>query len=121
MRKILTHICCIVALSVCIGKSVQAQEKILIKGKVIDENKQGIIGASVIEQDNDKRTVTGVATDIDGNFALPIKSVNNKISFSYIGYKTQVKPIGTQRVFTVQLVSNNVIAEVNITSQKNNQ
>lgn len=118
MRKILTHICCIIALSVCIGKSVQAQEKILIKGKVIDENKQGIIGASVIEQDNDKRTVTGVATDIDGNFALPVKSVNNKISFSYIGYKTQIKAIGAQRVFTVQLVSNNVIAEVNITSQK---
>ncbi|OCX51701.1 SusC/RagA family TonB-linked outer membrane protein [Mucilaginibacter sp. PPCGB 2223] len=118
MRKILTHICCIVALSVCFGKSVRAQEKILIKGKVIDENKQGIIGASVIEQDNDKRTVTGVATDIDGNFALPIKSVNNKISFSYIGYKTQIKPIGAQRTFLIQLVSNNVISEVQITSQK---
>jgi len=118
MRKILTHICCVLALSVCIGKSVRAQEKILIKGKVIDENKQGIIGASVIEQDADKRTVTGVATDIDGNFALPVKSVNNKISFSYIGYKTQVKAIGAQRTFVVQLVSNNVISEVQITSQK---
>ncbi len=117
MRKILTHICCIIALSVCVGKSVKAQEKVLIKGKVTDETNQGVIGASVVEVDNDKRTVTGVATDIDGNFALPIKSVNNKISFSYIGYKTQVLPIGATRSFKIKLVSNNTLTEVNITSK----
>jgi TonB-linked SusC/RagA family outer membrane protein len=117
MRKLLTHICCIIALSVCIGKTVKAQEKILIKGKVIDENNQGIIGASIVEVDNDKRTVTGVATDIDGNFALSIKTINNKIQFSYIGYKTQIFAIGAKRVFAVKLVSNNTLTEVSITSK----
>jgi TonB-linked SusC/RagA family outer membrane protein len=118
MRKILTYLCCIIALSLYFDNSAKAQEKILIKGKVVDENNQGIIGASVIEQDNDKRTVTGVATDIDGNFALPIKSINNRISFSYIGYKTQIKPIGAQRVFNVKLASNNTLNEIAITGQK---
>ncbi|WP_295654303.1 SusC/RagA family TonB-linked outer membrane protein [uncultured Mucilaginibacter sp.] len=122
MRKIITYICCIFALSACFfSQSLKAQtaaNKILIKGKLIDsKTKEPLIGASVQEQDADKRTVTGTVTDIDGNFALPVKSTANKIVFSYIGYTAQSFPIGSTTVFNVSLVSARELVQVNITGQ----
>jgi len=119
MRKVLTYICCFFAVSVCLFsnplKAQTAANKILIKGKLTDaKDKSALIGATVIEQDNDKRTVTGTVTDIDGNFALPVKSTANKIVFSYIGYRAQIFPIGTRTVFDIALVSTTQLADVNI-------
>jgi TonB-linked SusC/RagA family outer membrane protein len=107
--------------STCLlSNTLQAQTaatKILVKGKLLDaKDKQPLIGATVIEQDNDKRTVTGTVTDIDGNFAISIKNPANKIVFSYIGYRTQIFPIGTRTVFNISLVSSTQLADVNITA-----
>lgn len=122
MRKILTYICCIIAVSICLFsytlKAQTATTKTIVKGKLIDsKTKESLIGATVIEQDNDKRTVTGVVTDIDGNFALPVKSTANKIVFSYIGYKPQILPIGTRTVFNITMVSNRELNAVEIKAQ----
>ena len=58
---------------------------VTIRGRVIDKkDKQSLIGATVVEIDKDKRTVSGVATDLNGNFALKLKNPKNKISFSLI-------------------------------------
>ncbi|MFD1257298.1 SusC/RagA family TonB-linked outer membrane protein [Mucilaginibacter terrae] len=98
----------------------QTGEKILIKGRIIDSrDKLPVIGATVVEQDNDKRTITGAATDIDGNFAIKISSVNNKVSISIIGYKTKILDIGTRRVFNTTLESNsNSLNEVTVTARQ---
>jgi TonB-linked SusC/RagA family outer membrane protein len=120
MKKILIYIFyCIASVStLLVSLSVKAQapgDKILIKGKVIDAgDKSAVIGASVIEQDADKRTVTGVATNIDGEFAIKISNPANKLSISFIGYKTVILPIGKQTVFNVSLVSSNNLTEVNV-------
>lgn len=101
--------------------SAQTPEKILIKGKVIDQkDKLPVIGASVVEQDKDKRTVTGVATDIDGNFAIKVTNTANKLSISYIGYKTKVLDIGDRRVFNIVLepAQGKILGEVQITGNK---
>ncbi|WP_255563457.1 SusC/RagA family TonB-linked outer membrane protein [Mucilaginibacter rivuli] len=91
----------------------------MVKGKLLDSRtKESLIGATVIEQDNDKRTVTGTVTDIDGNFAISVKSTANKIVFSYIGYRTQIFPIGTRTVFNISLVSSTQLNDVNITAQQ---
>lgn len=123
MKKIFTCIGFLIVLSpLFISKPVNAQavtEKIVIKGKITDaKDKSTIIGASVIEQDNDKRTVTGVATNIDGDFVIKISSAANKLSVSFIGYQTQVLAIGTRRVFNVQLVPSGATAlkDINITA-----
>ena len=95
--------------------------KILIKGKIIDQkDKLPVIGASVVEQDKDKRTVTGVATDIDGNFAIRITNPANKLSISYIGYKTKVLEIGDRRVFNVVLepAEGKILTEIQVTGNK---
>jgi TonB-linked SusC/RagA family outer membrane protein len=98
----------------------QATEKILIKGRIIDSrDKLPVIGATVVEQDKDKRTVSGAATDLDGNFAIKISDVTHKISISIIGYKTKVLDIGTRRVFNTTLESNrNELTEVTVTARQ---
>lgn len=56
-------------------------QKITVKGTVIDETGEPLIGATVRVKD----TSTGVATDIDGNFALSVEPTATLV-VSYIGY-----------------------------------
>ena len=84
MRRNL-YILLICAVAVCVGgiqlSWAQTTGGVLIKGRVTD--KAGpLVGATVIEQDKDNRTIIGVATDIDGNFALHISDVTHKLVVS---------------------------------------
>jgi TonB-linked SusC/RagA family outer membrane protein len=84
--------------------SLSAQEKILIRGNVIDSSdKQPLIGATVTEIDKDNRVVSGTVTNIDGNFSLYVTNVKNKLSISYVGFKTRELAIGENRDFKVSL------------------
>ncbi|MCR4602158.1 MAG: TonB-dependent receptor [Prevotella sp.] len=56
-----------------------------ITGKVIDENGEAVIGASVLEKANTKN---GVITNIDGQFSLNVNA-GATIVVSYIGYISQ--------------------------------
>lgn len=68
--------------------SLTADDKnIDVKGKVLDVNGESLIGVSVIV----KGTTTGVATDIDGNFAIKVPT-NSILVFSYIGHNTKEVP-----------------------------
>ena len=60
------------------------EQRITIKGTVLDEKNEPIIGASVIEMG----TSNGVITDLDGVFSLKTR-LNAIISVSYVGYVTQ--------------------------------
>jgi hypothetical protein len=57
-----------------------AQNKgLLVRGQVVDAGDNlSIPGATIVEQDAENRTVTGVITDIDGNFAIRVKNPQNK-------------------------------------------
>ncbi len=92
----------------------------VVKGKVTDKaDKQPVIGASVVELDNEKRTVSGISTDIEGNYVLKVTNPNNRISFSVIGYKTVVLNINGRSTINVQLEpSRNELTEVAITAKK---
>ena len=57
-----------------------AQQK-LIKGQVVDEMGEPIIGATVIV----KGVTEGTITDIDGNFSIQGK-VGSTLSVTYVGY-----------------------------------
>lgn len=65
-------------------KSVVAQEK-AIKGIIVDQNNEPLIGASVYVEGTSK----GVTTDIDGNYELSNLQKGEIVTISYIGYKTQ--------------------------------
>jgi len=59
----------------------------IIKGQVIDENQEGLIGANIII----KGTTIGTSTDLDGFFELivPTNLKEMEVTVSYIGYEPQ--------------------------------
>ncbi len=84
-------------ISICLGimtffaSPVFAQTE-TVKGTVIDENGEPIIGASVMVEGEKG---AGTITDLDGNYTVSVPK-NGKVVISYIGYVTQtVKPGGT--------------------------
>lgn len=98
---------------------LSAQESNIIRGQVFDENKEPMVGATVIEQDSEKRTVTGVITDFDGNFAIRVKNTKNQLVISTIGYKTKTISIGNQRNFIFNMeVSIEGLDEIVISATK---
>ena len=73
---------------------------VVVRGMVIDEeNKEPVIGAAVVIDGTNK----GVATDIDGQFALKVPS-DTSLVISYIGYEKQ-----KVRVSSLLRSENNVI------------
>ena len=62
-----------------------------VKGQVVDENGEPVIGASVVLAGDKSK---GTVTDLDGNYVLTIPK-DAKITITYIGYMPQtVKPGG---------------------------
>jgi TonB-linked SusC/RagA family outer membrane protein len=118
--NLITYTVALVLAFWAINAQAQTGEKILIKGRIIDsKDKLPVIGATVVEQDKDKRTINGAATDIDGNFAIKVSDVNNKLVVSIIGYKPKTLDIGTRRIFNTTLESNrNELTAVTITARQ---
>jgi TonB-linked SusC/RagA family outer membrane protein len=63
-------------------QDVQQEES--IKGTVVDQSGETIIGASVLVVG--AKTATGTVTDFDGNFTLKVKP-GTQLKISYVGYK----------------------------------
>ena len=78
------------------GTASEAQEAFAqsrrVRGKVVDENGEPMIGVYVLVSG----TSTGAVTDLDGNFSLDVPS-GSTLEISCIGYKTlQITPTGSQ-------------------------
>ena len=72
------------------NKNIVAQQtKKRITGVVKDPEGNAIIGANVVE----KGTTNGTITDLDGKYMMEVSS-NATLEFSYIGYMTQLQPVG---------------------------
>ena len=69
------------------------QSEITVKGTVVDDAGEPVIGATIME----KGTRNGMVTDIDGNYVIKVKR-NAQLTISYLGYATQVVPAGTSKV-----------------------
>ena len=118
-RHLYNYLFVLFASSVLLAVNAQAQvtgddSKVIIRGKVIDgKDKSPMMHVSVAETDADGRTVRGVTTDIDGNYALKITNLKDKITFSYIGYKTIAEDIKGRRAINITLeVGGNDLDEV---------
>lgn len=74
-----------------------------VKGTVVDENGEPLIGATVYV----KGTTTGTTTDLDGKFTIQVPA-GSSISVSYVGYTPQtVKPTpGSDLTITLKSSSN---------------
>ena len=76
-----------------------------LKGNVIDENGEPVIGATVAEKSNPKNATI---TDFDGNFVVNVKA-GQIITISYIGYETQEKP--AKNGMTIRLQPDNKVLD----------
>ena len=95
----------ILILAVC--TNVFAQQTKSISGVVYDSNTgEALIGVSVLEVG----TTNGTITDFDGKYTLKVSS--NKVSFSYVGFKTEIVNVTNSGTYNVNLVSDNKLDEV---------
>lgn len=121
MKKIKITIILIIALLNLF--TVYAQEKITIRGRVIDSaDKSTVIGANVVEYDKDNRVINGTITNVNGDFVLTMKDQKNIVKVSVIGYKAQeIKPEPGKSII-VELVSEDVaIGEVKVVAESRSQ
>ncbi len=79
------------------------QQARTVKGTVIDNNGEAVIGAS-IKVDG---TTNGTVTDLDGNFTLSNVPKNAILEISYIGYTTQKINVAGKNIITVTLQEDN--------------
>ena len=125
MKKLFSPGSALVALMVALipfGNLLAQTQPFIVRGKVIsNRDKTPIHGASVTETDNDERIIRGVSTDIDGNFALRMSNPKNKISISYIGYKSTVQSLNGKTNIQIQLVpTNSDMDEIIVVADKKN-
>lgn len=98
--KQIKNIVCLLLLA-CIALPAIAQQTRTIKGVVLDEKSEAVIGASV----SVSGTNIGVITDINGNFSLGSVPVDQKnIQISYLGYQTQIIDITGKTEISISLV-----------------
>ena len=83
---------------------VGAKATVTIKGTVVDENGEPVIGASVTEPG----TTRGSVTDVNGNFSINVGN-GSKIRISFLGYKTVTK--NAKDGMRVQLESDNALLD----------
>ena len=80
-------------ISALVMSSAAAQAQgIMIKGKVVDQHNEPIIGATVGVDNGKAKTVT----DIDGNYTLQVPA-NAQIVVNYIGMKPATQSVGGRR------------------------
>lgn len=79
-QKIPFLILCILIYSL----SINAQNGLIVKGTVVDEMNEPIIGATITQKSDPS---SGTVTDIDGNFSIQVESDKEILVFSYLGMR----------------------------------
>ncbi len=77
-----------------------------VRGTVIDETSQPVIGAVVLETGSPN----GVVTDIDGKFEITVTN-GNSVSVSCIGYVEKTVPIGSAAQLKIVLTEDSTMLE----------
>lgn len=92
------------------------QASSIIRGTVVDENGEPIIGAQLHEVDKNNRVYSNTATDFNGEFSLAIKNPNNKLKVSYVGFKPQTLSIKPNMHIVMKDAS--TLSEVQVTASR---
>nr|WP_295925161.1 TonB-dependent receptor [uncultured Dyadobacter sp.] len=95
----LTRYFCSLLLTLLVVTAAFAQD-VTVKGKVNDEQGQGLPGVSILV----KGTSAGTVTDIEGNYTVNAPGTATLV-FSFIGYITQEIPLGNKTSLDVKMLS----------------
>ena len=84
-------------------------DKMRVQGRVVDENNEPLIGATI----NLKNSTFGTVTDTDGNFAFVVpKETEGNLLASYIGYENKEIPLKGQIGDVVMKADTELLSEV---------
>jgi TonB-dependent SusC/RagA subfamily outer membrane receptor len=111
------HLICIQVLVLLTVAVVAAQaQSFKVTGAVSSsEDKEPLIGATVVE----KGTNNGTTTDLDGSFELLVASAQAVLQVSYVGYELREIPLQGRQVITVELTPEyKLMQEVVVTGYK---
>ena len=90
MKKV---ICFFVCVLICIGFSVKAQVTTsVLGGKIIDDQNEYVIGATVVAVHEPSGTMYGAVTNVDGRYTIQGMRTGGpyKVEISYVGYKKAI-------------------------------
>lgn len=83
-------------------------QNFIIKGKVLDETQETLIGATIQEVGN---PTNGTITDLDGNFQLTVKKAKAKLRVSYIGYVEQLVDVHPNQTVVIRLAPDSKVLD----------
>ena len=113
INKRLCMILCIMHYALSIAWAQEAR----ISGTISDAMGP-VMMCNVVEIDANNRNISYAQTDLNGNFSMTVKNKKNKLKISYVGYKTQILPIGDRTKFNITLQDATTIKEVTIVAKK---
>lgn len=82
-----------------------------VSGTVLDEQREPLIGASVLVPG----TTVGTSTDVQGRYSVTVPNGASSLQFNYIGYKSQTRAIAGNTMNVVMQEDNAQLDEVVVT------
>ena len=79
--------------------SFQVHGQITIKGNIVDDQNESVIGATIIV----KGTTIGTVTDIRGDYSISVPENSETLIVSFIGYKSKEILINKRAIIDIKL------------------
>src|SRR4030042_1240161 len=102
----------VLILALFLFASGYSQGKTIIRGRIIDKSDNStIIGANIIEYDEDNRVINGTVSNVNGDFVLEMRNPASVVKVSVIGYTPQEITIDPAKPMTIALETSTVELE----------
>lgn len=111
----------ILLFTIIIGASYSSfAQSTKVSGQIRDaEANEPLIGANVVEVDENGRYLNGTITDINGNYIISISSKTATIQVSMLGYKKQLIEVNNRTRIDIKLESTSKqLADITVTAEK---
>lgn len=82
----------------------------LVRGRVIDNRGEPLPGVNVLVEG----TTIGAVTDVDGRYSITIPNNSSHLTYSFIGYSTETRPISGEVMNVALKESTMALEEVNM-------
>ena len=90
----------LLSLMLSFGMLTVFAQQLAVKGTVLDEYGETLIGVNIIE----RGTGNGVITDLDGNYSITVSNGQSAVlQFSFIGYNTKAETVGGRATINVTM------------------
>ena len=106
MKKTFIKKLAVIALSLLVGATLSAQERVTLTGQVVDDYNEPLIGAGVVQQG----TNNGAITDLDGNYTITVPA-GSVVEFSCVGFTTQAVTATESTTVNIKLVPDRLMLE----------